>query len=177
MKAIIMERQAIIDSIRGATAGIFSTMLSLDAVPGPARNEAACPSIQDGVMSFVSLEGPWVGTGVMTCTSGVACRFSAAFLMMPEVPAMNEEVLDCIGELTNMIIGNFKTDAECLLGELTLGVPTVIYGKNFMSRSMGGNDWLIMPFHCGTDVFEVQIALRPAREGSNLGHHAALAVI
>ena len=172
-----MEKQAIIHSICGATVGIFSTMLSLEAVPGPTRSETACPSVQDGVMSFVSLDGPWVGTGVMTCSATAACRFSAAFLMMPEVPAMNEEVLDCIGELTNMIIGNFKTDAECLLGQLTLGVPTVIYGKNFMSRSMGGNDWLIMPFHCGTDVFEVQIALRPAREGSNLGHHAALAVI
>jgi CheY-specific phosphatase CheX len=172
-----MEQQAIIDSIHGATVGIFSTMLSLDAVSGPARNETACPSVQDGVMSFVSLDGPWVGTGVMTCTSVVACRFSAAFLMMPEVPAMNEEVLDCIGELTNMIIGNFKTDAECLLGQLTLGVPTVIYGKNFMSRSMGGNDWLIMPFQCGADVFEIQIALRPAKEGSKLGHHTVLAVI
>jgi CheY-specific phosphatase CheX len=91
-----MEQQAIIDSIHRATVGIFSTMLSLDVKPGPIRNERANPTVQDGVMSFVSLDGPWVGTGVMSCTSGVACRFSAALLMMPEVPAMNEEVLDCV---------------------------------------------------------------------------------
>jgi chemotaxis protein CheX len=170
----MMEQKAIIDSIQKATVDIFSTMLSLDPKADPFRNATACPSVQDGVMSFVSLDGPWVGTGVMTCTSGVACRLSAAFLMMPEVPAMNEEVLDCIGELTNMVIGNFKTDAESILGPLTLGVPTVIYGKNFMSRSMGGNDWLIMPFHCGEDEFEIQICLRPAKEGTVPVRHAAL---
>jgi CheY-specific phosphatase CheX len=169
-----MEQHAIIDSIHKATVDIFSTMLSLDAKPDQFRNATACPSVQDGVMSFVSLDGPWVGTGVMTCTSAVACRFSAAFLMMSEVPVMNEEVLDCIGELTNMVIGNFKTDAETILGPLTLGVPTVIYGKNFMSRSMGGNDWLIMPFHCGEDVFEIQICLRPATVGSNPLRHATV---
>ena len=172
-----MEQQAIIDSISRATVGIFETMLSLEAEPGPTRSETSCPTVQDGVMSFVSLEGPWEGTGVMICSAAVACRFSAAFLMMPDVPVMNEEVLDCVGELTNMIIGNFKTDAERLLGPLNLGVPTVIYGKNFMSRSMGGNAWLVMPFQCGADAFEIQIALRPAREGSNLARHAAFAVV
>jgi hypothetical protein len=42
---------------------------------------------------------------------------------------------------------------------------------------MGGNDWLVMPFRLGNDVFEIKIALRPATEGLSLGHRAAMAVI
>lgn len=169
-----MEQQAIIDSIRQATIDIFSTMLSLEVTPEETRVDKACPTVQDGVMAFASLDGPWVGTGMMTCTSGVACRLCAAMLMMPEVPTMNEEVLDCVGELTNMIIGNFKTDAENVLGPMTLGVPTVIYGKNFMSRSLAGNDWLIIPFQQGDDTFEIKICLRPAVAGAAPKHHSAV---
>ena len=169
-----MEQQAIIDSVCSATAEIFSTMLSLEATPDQFRTANACPTVQDGVMSFVSLDGLWVGTGVMTCTSTVACRLCAAFLMLPEVPAINEEVLDCIGELTNMVIGNFKNDAESLLGPLRLGVPTVICGKHFTSRCLGGNDWLIMPFHCGEDIFEIQICLRQATADSVPRRHATV---
>ena len=56
---------------------------------------------------------------------------------MTESPAVNEEVLDAVGELTNMIIGNVKTVAEAIVGPLNLSVPTVIYGRNFTSRSLG----------------------------------------
>jgi len=166
-----MEQQAIIDAILGATSGVFSTMLGLEVQPGPVRNVQTCPSVQDGVMSFAGISGPWVGTGIVTCSVSVACQLSAA-LLMSEMPTMNEEVLDCVGEITNMIIGNFKTDAERVLGPLTLSVPTVIYGRNFISRSLGGNDWLVMAFHFGEEMFEVHVCLRPAAETSTVRHSA-----
>ena len=170
-----MEQQAIIDSILNATVGVFSTMLCLEVEPRPISKAESCPSVQDGVMSFVGLNGTWLGTGIITCTAGLACRLSGALLMSDPAPAINEEVLDCVGEITNMIIGNFKTDAEQILGPLALGVPTVIYGKHFISRSLGGNEWLVMPFGCGDDQFEVHVCLKPASEASSTRHHAQLA--
>ena len=41
----------------------------------------------------------------------MACRICAAMLMT-EAPAVNEDVLDAVAELTNMIIGSVKTDLE-----------------------------------------------------------------
>jgi chemotaxis protein CheX len=89
---------------------------------------------------------------------------------MTEASAVNEEVLDAVGELTNMIIGNFKTAAEAVVGALGLSVPTVIFGRNFMSKSLGNNDWLVMPFKCGDDTFEIRVWFAPAAE-SNAKRH------
>jgi CheY-specific phosphatase CheX len=161
-----MEQQAIIDSVQSATMSVFSTMLGLEIEQGPVSQADKSPSVQDGVMSFAGLNGPWVGTGVIKCSASLACRLCEA-LLMTEAPSINEEVLDCVGEITNMIIGNFKTDAENILGPMSLSVPTVIYGRNFISRSLGGNEWLVIPFHCGGDAFEVQVCFRPASQSGN----------
>src|SRR5271165_3033439 len=143
-----MEKQQIIDAVHSATADVFLTMLGLEITPMPAKTENKSPSVNEGVMSFAGLSGPWIGTGCVCCSAAFACRL-CTFFLMAETTSVNEEVLDTVGELTNMIIGNFKTVAEESLGPLGLSVPTVIYGRNFTSRSLGASDWLIMPFGCG----------------------------
>jgi chemotaxis protein CheX len=99
--------------------------------------------------------------------------------MMTEASTMSEEVLDSIGELANMVIGNFKTEAENEVGPLALGVPTVVYGRNFRSRSLGTNDWLVLPFLCEGNAFEVRIWFSKAPEphAAKPSQHGALQVI
>jgi CheY-specific phosphatase CheX len=69
-----------------------------------------------------------------------------------------------------MVIGNFKTAAEAVVGPLNLSVPTVIYGRNFTSRSMGNNDWVVMPFKCEDESFEIRIWFAPASESTIARH-------
>ena len=59
---------------------------------------------------------------------------------------MNEDVLDAVAELTNMMIGNVKTDLERHLGALGLSIPTVVYGKNFKTKSGANADWVTERF-------------------------------
>jgi chemotaxis protein CheX len=164
-----MEKQQMIDAIQAATADVFSTMLGIEIEPAPAHTDQSCPSVNDGVMAFVGLAGPWVGSGVISCSAAFACRVCELFLMT-EAQAVNKEVLDAVGELANMVIGNFKTAAEAIVGPLGLSVPTVIYGRNFTSKSLGNNDWLVLPFKCGADLFEVRIWFAPASESSQPRH-------
>ncbi len=58
-------------------------------------------------------------------------------MLMTEAPSVNEDVLDAVAELTNMIIGSVKTDLESQLGPLGLSIPTVVFGRNFRTRSAG----------------------------------------
>jgi CheY-specific phosphatase CheX len=44
-----------------------------------------------------------------------------------------------------------------------LSIPTVIYGRNFTSRSVGNNDWVVLPFAYGGDILEVRICLAPSK--------------
>jgi chemotaxis protein CheX len=164
-----MQEQQIIQAVHAATVEVFLTMLGVEVEPAPVRADQSNPSIVEGLMAFVGISGPWVGSGMVSCTAAFACRICELFLMT-EASAVNEEVLDAVGELANMIIGNFKTAAEAEVGALGLSVPTVIYGKNFMSKSLGNKDWLVMPFQCGDDTFEIRIWLAPATESNATRH-------
>ena len=71
-----------------------------------------------------------------------------------------DEVLDAVGELTNMIIGTVKNGLEEHLGPMQLSVPTVVYGKNIRTHLMKsqirstiacrGDDWEIVLRICLT---------------------------
>ena len=148
--------------VRTATSDVFSTMLGLELEPLPDRVDNDAPRISDGVLAFVGLAGPWTGAGVILCSAAFACHICGQFLMT-EFQSVNEEVLDSMGELANMIIGNFKTMAEEHLGPLGLSIPTVIYGRNFTSRSVGRNDWIVIPFACGGEQMEIRVCIAPSK--------------
>ena len=97
--------------------------------------------------------------GRLPCPSAVACRLASRFLMS-EFDSVDDEVLDAFGELTNMIIGNFKTEVEHHLGPMGLSIPTVIYGRNFSTRSLGREEWTVVPFRCGEDHLNVKVCLK-----------------
>ena len=160
-----MQKEQIVQAIHTATTEVFSTMLSIELEVCPWHVETVAPRPSDGVMSFVGVAGPWVGSGVISCSSALACRLCSVFLMM-EATEVDAEVLDAIGEIANMVVGSFKTTAESIVGPLSLSIPTTVYGKSFTSKSLGNSEWLVFPFKDGDDLFEVKIWFAPAPEAS-----------
>lgn len=155
-----MRQDEIIDGIYSATAKVFSTMLGTEVVAGEAVNEEAAPGPTEGVVSLIGLAGVWVGTGSISCDSATACKLSSQFLMT-EFSSVTEDVLDAIAELTNMIIGNFKTRLEERLGPMGLSIPTVIYGRNFTTRTLSTKNWTLIPFESAFGRFDVHICVAP----------------
>ncbi len=159
----MIEPQKLVDYARAATADVFSTMLGMELQAEAPRQDPDFPTINDGVMALVGMAGSWTGAGVICCTAAFACQLCNQFIGTAAAN-VDEEVLDAVGEVANMIIGNFKTSVEEHLGALGLSVPTVIYGRNFTSRSIGQNHWTVLPFRCGDEVLEVRVCLAPAKE-------------
>lgn len=157
--------QEIAELIRANAEKTFSTMLGLPLSAGPERVEPVMATNDGGVIALVGFAGEWSGSGAVRCSSRLACTISSQMLMA-EYPSVNDEVLDVIGEIANMIIGNFKDDAAYKLGPLGLSIPTVIYGKNFQARNANGLSWTVVPFDCQGELFEVKISIvrsRPMR--------------
>lgn len=151
-------------AVRSATEEVFSMMLGMEALGGETVQTRGAPSPTEGVVSLIGLAGPWQGTGCISCSAEVACHVAGA-LMMGEYQAVNEEVLDAIAELTNMIVGNVKTIIETEVGPMGLSIPTVIFGRNFSTKSGGQNDWIGVPFRTGSSSFTVQVCLIKKQEG------------
>jgi chemotaxis protein CheX len=149
--------------ITTATVEVFSMMLGVDVVPSESFIQTTATAPASGIVSLVGLAGDWIGTGSIACTANLACRLSS-LMLMAEYPAINEEVLDAVAELTNMIIGNVKTAVEERLGPMGLSVPTVIFGKNFQTRNAGNHEWVVVPFRCEEECLHVQLCLTPSRD-------------
>jgi chemotaxis protein CheX len=147
-------------AIKTATDEVFSTMLSLQLMPGEVYVEKDEAAPTSGVVSLIGLAGPWVGTGSLSCSADTACRI-AGQLLMTEYTAVCEDVLDAVAEVTNMIIGNVKTTLENRLGGMGLSTPTVIYGRNFQTRGARNQEWTVVPFSCDGHKMCIQVCIAP----------------
>src|SRR3954454_2040016 len=153
----------LVSLVRGATESVFETMLGQTIEAGNAYLDSVASPSSNGVVSFIGLAGAWMGTGSISCSASCACRI-ASQLLMSEYSAVDDEVLDAVAEVTNMIIGNVKTSLEERLGPMGLSIPTVIYGRNFSSRTVGKQEWTVVPFNCDGERLEVQLCLAEQRD-------------
>ena len=160
--------QRIVGSIRESTRQVCSTMLGIDVGSGEACTETTPPEANDGVLSFIGLAGPLAGTGSLSCSASMACRLCSQ-LLMSETTSVNEEVLDAVAELTNMILGNVKTDLENELGMIGLSIPTVIFGKNFKAKTAASAEWHVVRFEWEGEVLQVRLCLTPRDNSHSSG--------
>jgi chemotaxis protein CheX len=143
----------LVEIVRTAAGDVFTTMLAVTAEPEAAYTESCAAPTSNGVISLIGLAGPLAGTGSISCTANAAC-WIASQLMMTEYAAVN------------MIIGNVKTALEETCGAMGLSIPTVIYGRNFMSRTVGQQEWTIVPFTANGEKIEIHLCLAPSRDAS-----------
>jgi chemotaxis protein CheX len=159
----------IADFLIRSARDVFSTMLGSDLSGGEITVETTASEPNDGVVSFIGVAGSWAGTGSLTCSPAMACRICTAMLMT-EAPAVNEDVLDAVAEITNMIIGGVKTELEAELGPLGLSIPTVVFGRNFKTRSAGTAEWIHVRFLWDEDPLLIKMCLAPS-EKPHAVHH------
>jgi len=156
-------------SIRQSATNVFSTMLGVELSASEAVVESGTPDSNDGVVSFIGLAGAWVGTGSVSCSPALACRVCSLMLMTDSI-AMDEDVLDAVAELTNMIIGNVKNDLEVQLGTLGLSLPTVVFGRNFKTKSAGTTEWTVVRFPWEGETLVVKLCLSPSDKSHSNCH-------
>jgi len=158
----MMDQSAVVEALQSATGEVFSTMLGIDVTPGESYTEVNTPGPSAGIIALMGLAGTWVGTASVCCAADTGC-WMASQMMGTEYTEINEEVLDAISEITNMIIGGFKTRAEVYLGPLGLSIPTVVYGLRFSARTAGREQWVVVPFVSEGHTLEVKACLTPNR--------------
>lgn len=158
-----LNQATVVAAIRHATGDVFSMMLGLEVQSLEAYRQPCKPEPANGVIALVGLTGKWTGTGSVACTGELARRISGRFLAS-EFAAVDQEVLDAMGEITNMIIGNFKNALEEDAGPLGMSIPMVVFGHNFMAGTSHGVDWVVVPFACDGERLEVKACLSPQPE-------------
>src|SRR5215475_3890426 len=109
-----------------AALEVFEMMANVRLTLNPAPTDA--PS--GGQTAMVGMAGALCGMTTIRCTRATAVKLAA--LMLGEEAVSNPSTArDALGELCNMVAGNFKAKISGLADGCMLSVPTVITGEDY----------------------------------------------
>jgi chemotaxis protein CheX len=150
------KRQKLIQPFANCTKDVFSMMLNWETdLIGIFSNEAFMSRYD--CSGLIGVSGALRGSIVVSVDQDVA--FAAAESFLGEKPStINAEVIDMVGELTNMIAGAGK-DRIGIPG-IMLGLPTVITGRGHTVTFDHGAHVEILQFSSPHGPFTVEIGVR-----------------
>lgn len=109
---------------------VFATMLRLEVQ----QTQEIPPPRTEMVTAAVYLTGAYQGAVLLHCPPWPACGFAGQFLKRTPPSAVDDDVLDVMGELANMIAGNLKST---LTPGTYLSIPSVSQGPDATLRLCG----------------------------------------
>lgn len=106
--------------------------------------------------AMVGLAGSLCGMITIRCSQSAAGRFAS--LMLGGASGSNTSTIrDAMGELCNMIAGNFKAKISNLADSCVLSVPTVITGEDYFMSPMDPSDGITIALNFDGDPMWVSL--------------------
>jgi chemotaxis protein CheX len=115
--------------LESAAREVFEIILGCK--PEGGGNLQSSPSELTGM---VGLAGQLCGLVTLRCSRAAASM--ASRMLGAEIQQTDKQMFDAIGEITNMVAGNFKNKLTGIADKCMLSVPTVIAGSDYSCRSL-----------------------------------------
>lgn len=143
-----------VNPIITATRSVFEMMLG--CVPTRTGLRLKEPGEQShDVSAVIGISGRAQGTIVVSLTRESACAVVERMIGDTETE-ITPAVCDAVGELTNMIAGSAK--AQLAKYELSISLPNVIAGHNYVMHSPSDVQPMILSFNSEIGPFWIEIA-------------------
>ena len=146
-----------IDYINPVVAGleeVFNTMLNCKVERtglGLMENSHALHPVS----GIIGLSGKGVGTVVLSMQRPVAIKAAETMLMMEGLTEVDNDVLDTVGELTNMVCGKAKAKLDQF--QLSISLPNVLHGEDCWLHFPQRAYPISIPFKCPWGLVALQI--------------------
>ncbi len=111
------------------------------------------------ISGIIGFSGTAVGMVVVSLPKQLALHVASAMLM-EEITEINDDVIDAIGELTNMIAGRAKGDLTDF--DLRLSLPNVITGRSYEIRFPSTTTPLVIEFQSELGPLTLEVGLANA---------------
>jgi chemotaxis protein CheX len=137
---------------------VFQTMVNLAVEPCVAEWQAE-PARLTGVVQFA---GQWRGAVLIELSPQQAYALTHRLMSIPEPCSITEDVMDVVGELTNMIGGNMK----CVMPRgVGLSIPMLVEGSDYSLRLCGEHSTSRVAFTSELGLFWVTLVEIPSDNG------------
>ena len=149
----------IANKIIDATVDIFTTMVMMDITAGEPSSDVMRP-LRASTTGTIGLGGLYKGMLAIHIPNEVAMAITSSFLGM-EVEDVNEDVLDAVGELTNMLGGSVKAILSESGSDIQLSLPSTISGDEYNFQCKEKADIIVIPFSIADNQeFRVELQLQ-----------------
>jgi chemotaxis protein CheX len=109
--------------------------------------------------AIVNLTGSILGALSLRCGIGTATQIAAFMLKLPPERAIHYGG-DALGELANMIAGDFKNRINRLSDGCLLSTPTVVVGMGYHSPALNGMEFRELWFRFQTQPLQVTLEVK-----------------
>ena len=151
---------AYMNSFISSLDNTFRTMLDCEVQRGQATlKDNFSPKFD--VSGIIGLSGKAIGTVVLSLSKEVALR-AASHMLMCENTEINADVVDAVGELTNIVAGSAK--GELAEYQLMASLPNVIIGRNHEVRFPSDVKPICVPFMTKWGPLALEVGFSPVRE-------------
>jgi chemotaxis protein CheX len=148
-----------------ATTDVFRTMMNLRLTAGEVAVEKAQIRRAE-VIGSIGVAGFLSGSISLFLPKALARQAVAAMLMMDSADALADgDLVDAIGELTNMVGGNIKTELFQKAPLFDISVPSVYIGEDLQRRTVSDDLCFLAPFTVGEHRFQVEFLMVTKKEG------------
>jgi chemotaxis protein CheX len=138
----------------------FSTMLNCELHRGDIGFKSNT-NPQYTVSGIIGLSGRAVGTVVLSLSKEVALK-AASTMLMTEATDVDDEVLDAVGELTNIVAGGAKAELEEY--ELEVSLPNVVTGRDHEIHFPSNVQPICIPFTAEWGEMTLEVGLAQVAE-------------
>lgn len=142
-----------------AVCGAMHNTFAVNVIPGTYE-------IGNGMVSLVGDVSGVIGLvqneleGTMTfCMTFDTVKNILPQILGHSVVVTHEMTVDAVGEITNMIFGQVKTELNKRGYGLKLGIPSVVTGRGHFVSQFHRGKYMIIPFYLEGQLFQVHIAL------------------
>lgn len=123
---------------------IFSTMIFMEAA-AEAPLEEGQEVLGCHVSALIGLSGDFTAMLGLHCPEPVGLDITGAMLGM-KLDAVDADVKDALGEITNMLAGGLKARCAATGMDLQLAIPTAISGQSYTISAPKGGCRMVLPF-------------------------------
>jgi len=122
----MLEQSVLQEHVWESTREAFETMINLPVEHGDDNTELETSQL---VICIITFSGTMEGAFSARCTTACAEKIAKAMLMMTADDDISEpEICDAFGEVTNMLVGGFKTRLNADFPDIQISIPSVVKG-------------------------------------------------
>jgi chemotaxis protein CheX len=145
--------------ITQAVVASMQTTFGVDVSPGTPEIGRGMVSLVGDVSGVIALVQEGLEGTMTLCMTFETIRDLLPKIVGSSVSVTREMTTDAVGEITNMIFGQIKTQLNGRGYGLKLGIPSVVTGKGHFVSQFHRGSYMIIPFYLEGQLFQVHVAM------------------